>query len=126
MTGNTTAPGGRIVIVEDSELVSEALRLLFADSGYDVSVAESVAEAVGHCQASPVDVMLLDLTLPDGDGLEVLSKLDEGGTTRPRRTIALTGHGDLQIRKRCLDAGCERVLLKPVSIRELLSMVREG
>lgn len=126
MTAETKTQAGRIVIVEDSDLVSEALRILFTDSGYDVSVAESVAEAVEQCQASPVDVMLLDLTLPDGDGLDVLTKLDEAGAARPARTIALTGHGDMRVRQSCMNAGCERVLLKPVSIRELLTMVREG
>ena len=113
-----------IVIVEDSLLVADALRILFAEYGYRVALAPSVAAAVEACMVDQVDVLLLDITLPDGDGLEVLSRLDACGSPRPRRTIALTGHGDEANLKKCIEAGCERVLLKPVSIRELLRLVR--
>lgn len=118
--------GARIVVVEDSPLVADALRILFAEHSYDVAVADSVKDAVEVCSVAPVSVMLLDLTLPDGDGLDVLRKLDEAGVVRPGRTIALTGHGDAIAAARCLAAGCERVLLKPVSIRELLRIVEEA
>ena len=61
-----------ILLVDDSALVLDALRLLFQESGYDVSIARSVTEAVDAAVSRSVDVMLLDLTLPDGDGLEIL------------------------------------------------------
>ncbi len=114
-----------IVIVEDSLLVADALRILFSEHHYRVALAPSVASAVEACMVDQVDVLLLDLTLPDGEGLEVLSQLDARGGPRPLRVIALTGHGDDANAKRCLEAGCERVLLKPVSIRELLRLVQQ-
>ena len=97
---------------------------MFEETGHDVSVAASAREAVDLAQARLVDVMLLDLTLPDGDGLGVLSTLREGGH-EPRVTAALTGHAEPEIAARCTAAGCRAVLVKPVPIGELLGRVRE-
>jgi CheY-like chemotaxis protein len=81
-----------------------------------------VAEAIERATSAPVDVMLLDLTLPDGDGLEILTALRERHAL-PRSTIAMTGHRDSASRRRCLEAGCAEVLLKPVPIGELLRQI---
>jgi CheY-like chemotaxis protein len=89
-----------------------------------VSVAGTVAEAVAAATADPPDVLLLDLTLPDGDGLAVLARLGARGAL-PRAAVALTGHDDPETRERCLAAGCRAVLLKPVPARELVRMVGE-
>ena len=88
-----------------------------------MTIAETVGEAVARGMAEPVDVMLLDLTLPDGDGLLALARLRDEGHA-PRVTAALTGHDDPLVRQRCLDAGCRDVLVKPVPTRELLAKVR--
>lgn len=120
-----TPAGAFIVIVEDSMFVSDALRILFTEHGYRVALAQSIAAAVEACMVDRPDVLLLDLTLPDGDGLSVLAQLEERNLPRPRRTIAVTGHGSAEVARRCLAAGCERVLLKPVSIRELLRIIQD-
>src|SRR5688572_19483699 len=112
-----------VLIVDDSELVTGALRLLLEESGFRVSVAADLAEAAGACSVEQPDLALLDLTLPDGDGLLLLDRLSEA--SRPRVTVALTGHDDATTRRRCLDAGCRDVLVKPVPIRELVRRVRE-
>jgi DNA-binding response OmpR family regulator len=109
----------RILIVEDSSLVTDAFRVLFREAGYDVDVAPTVADAIERGSTEPVDLMLLDLTLPDGDGLEVLDALRARGTL-PRATLAMTGRDDAASRRKCLDAGCADVLLKPLPISELL------
>ncbi|MFN2636656.1 MAG: response regulator [Gemmatimonadaceae bacterium] len=113
---------GRILIVEDSALVTDALRILFDDAGYDVAVAGSVSEAVEVAESSPTDVMLLDLTLPDGDGIDVVKTLRRRSAL-PRVTIAMTGHTDAESRAKCLEAGCAEVLLKPVPVGELLRQI---
>ena len=112
------------MIVEDSELVSGALRLLFEQTGHRVTVAASVADAVAMARADAPDVMLLDLTLPDGDGLRVLQTL-AAERLAPPVTVALTGRDDPDTVQRCLDAGCTAVLGKPVPIRELLRRMAE-
>jgi DNA-binding response OmpR family regulator len=113
-----------LLLVEDSSLVTDALRVLFEQTGHRVTIARSVSEAVASATADPPDLMLLDLTLPDGDGLLALRALSEHGRA-PRSTVAMTGHDDAATRQRCLDAGCRAVMVKPVPARELLRRVKE-
>ncbi len=112
----------RILIVEDSPLVTDAFSILLRESGYDVDVAGTIAEAVEVAKARPADLMLLDISLPDGDGLDLLDQLREQNSL-PRATLAMTGHGDSRTRQKCLDAGCAEVFLKPVGISELLRRI---
>ena len=113
-----------VLIVEDNELVTGALRALFEATGRRVTVAHSVADAVRAGENDPPDLLLLDLSLPDGDGLEVAKRLAERGVT-PRATVALTGRDDDATMKRCYDAGVTAVMLKPVPTRELLDRAAE-
>jgi DNA-binding response OmpR family regulator len=117
-------PRPHILIVDDSALVTGALRTLFEETGHDVSVAGSVRDAVHAAGVRPVDVMLLDLTLPDGDGLAALVSM-RANNAEPRVTAALTGRDAAEVEARCVAAGCQAVLVKPVPIAELLSRVRE-
>ena len=118
-----TAPP-HVLVVEDNVLVSDALRLLLSASGFRVSIAGTVAEALEVCSRGPPRLMLLDLTLPDGDGLGAVAALRERGTM-PDVTVALTGHDDPELSARCTSAGCAAVLVKPVPARELVRRVRE-
>jgi CheY-like chemotaxis protein len=112
----------RVLIVEDSPLVTDAFRVLLSDAGYDVDAAATVAEAVERATSNPVDLMLLDLSLPDGHGLEIMEALRNSGVL-PRATLAMTGHNDSRSRRSCIEAGCADVLLKPVPISELLRQI---
>jgi len=107
-----------ILIVEDSELVSGALRLLLEAAGYRVSTAAGIAEALGIVRTDPPALTLLDVTLHDGDGLLLVESLRAAGC---RVVVALTGHDDESTRQRCLAAGCADVLVKPVPTRELVA-----
>lgn len=112
------------LVVEDSPEVARALQVLLEASGQRVTTAGSGGEALDAARAEPVDLMLLDLTLPDMDGLEVLRTLRAEGCA-PRVTVALTGRDEPAIHRRCLDAGCVAVRVKPVPARELVRMVGE-
>lgn len=107
-----------VLVVDDSALVTGALRLLLEETGYRVSVAESVASAIRTARAERPDVVLLDLSLRDGDGLAILSTL-AAEAARPRVAVALTGHDSLETRERCLRAGCREVLVKPIEAMAL-------
>ena len=113
-----------MLIVEDNELVTGALRILFEETGRRVTIAHSVAEAVRAGALDPPDLLLLDLTLPDGDGLEVATALRKKGVT-PRATVALTGRDDAESLKRCSAAGVTEVMVKPVPTRVLLKKTKE-
>lgn len=106
-----------VLIVEDNQLVIDALRILFEAAGRRVSGARSIAEALVTADADVPDLVLLDLRLPDGDGLILVDHLRARGAT----VIALTGDDDPSKRQRCLDAGCVDVLIKPVPVKELMA-----
>jgi DNA-binding response OmpR family regulator len=119
-----SAPPWHVLVVEDNSLVSDAMRILFEASGNRVSVAGSVAEALRVSEVDPADLVLLDLTLPDGDGLEVVAGCAALSAARSSVFVALTGRDDAVTRARCLAAGCRDVLLKPVPARELVARSR--
>lgn len=100
--------------------MTDALRILFEENGYRVSVAASVAEAVQVGVHDRPDVALLDFLLDGESGLEVLARWHECGVALPP-VVALTGHDDAVVRQRCLDAGCVDVLIKPMATRDLLA-----
>ena len=105
-----------VLVVEDNEDVVSAMRILLEAAGHRVSTAGSVAEALALVQHDPPGLVLLDLTLPDGDGLSLVAPMRAAGAGV---IVALTGHDDSLTRDRCLDAGCVDVLVKPVPAREL-------
>ena len=113
-----------VLIVEDDANASGALRLLFEETGRRVSLAHTVASAITMAGDDPPDLLLLDLTLPDGSGLEVLGALRSRGVSAGA-AVALTGHDDDDTIAQCHDAGCLAVLTKPVPIRELLRRTEE-
>lgn len=109
------------MIVEDNELARDAWRLLLQATGHRVSVAGSVAETLRVARAERPDLVILDLTLPDGEGISVIPELlvEEN----PPIFVALTGHDSREVAERCLGAGCASVLIKPVTSKELLATV---
>ncbi|MDB4883519.1 MAG: response regulator receiver [Gemmatimonadetes bacterium] len=119
-----TPPLPHVLVAEDNALVSGAMRVLFEETGHRVTTAASVAETVAAASADRVDVLLLDLGLPDGEGLAALSELTRLGAL-PRVSVALTGRDEPEVVARCYAAGCRAVLLKPVPARELLRLTRE-
>lgn len=110
-----------VLIVEDNALVVGALRVLLEASGFTVSAAAGVQDAVAVARSTRPEVMLLDLSLPDGDGLDVMASL---GDAAPRLSVALTGHDAPEVRTRCLRAGCREVLVKPMGAAALPGQIR--
>ena len=107
-----------ILIVEDSQLVIDALAVLFDATGKRVSGARTLDEARKTAAADPPVLVLLDLRLPDGDGLTLVPELRDAGAV----VIALTGDDDPEKRRSCLEAGCADVLIKPVPARQLMAI----
>ena len=112
-----------VLVAEDNALVSSAMRILLEECGFRISITPSVKETVAVASTDPVDVLLLDLGLADGDGLLAMSELRTLGHL-PRVSVALTGRDDPGTVERCTAAGCTAVLLKPVPARELMAKVR--
>jgi DNA-binding response OmpR family regulator len=112
-----------VLLVEDSVLVVDALRLLLEETGHRVSAAFTVRQAVDTALSERPDVILLDLTLGREDGLDVLAELARTNSL-PRVAVAVTGHDTPAARERCLGAGCVDVLTKPIRAMELPSRIR--
>lgn len=118
-----TAPPVHVLIVEDNALVTSATRILLEDAGFRVSTAARIGEAYAICRTGLPDAILLDLRLPDGDGLTLVKRLRDDGGPLPV-IAALTGRDEPEIRARCLRAGCVDVLVKPVEMRTLATRIR--
>ena len=112
---------GRILIVEDEAVLRKHLARLLVREGYEVATAASCAEALDQLGRGSFEAMLLDLMLPDGDGLDLLAGI---GAQRPRRTIVMTACSapERDVRARQLDV-C-RVLRKPLDLLQLIDAVR--
>jgi DNA-binding response OmpR family regulator len=114
-------PKARIVVVEDEPAirrgVSDALRL----SGYEVTEAPDGVSGLREARADGVDLVLLDIMLPQRNGLEVLCELRRLNPTRP--VILLTARGSEEDRVRGLKLGADDYVVKPFSAKELLARV---
>lgn len=118
-----TSEHAHVLVVEDSALVTSATRILLEDAGFRVSTAATLSEAQRIAESDPPAAILLDLRLPDGDGLSLLARLRGAGAPAPV-VVALTGRDEPEVRARCLRAGCIEVVLKPVDVRTLAGRIR--
>jgi signal transduction histidine kinase/ActR/RegA family two-component response regulator len=106
----------RLLLVEDDEATARVLTRLLRSRGHDVTAARTVAEALKAAQAAEFDLVISDIGLPDGNGLELMRRLR---ATRPLPGIALSGFGmDDDVRK-SREAGFREHLTKPVDFDSL-------
>lgn len=113
-----------IVAVEDDADIRELLRLTLASAGYRVAVAADGREGLDQCFAQPPDLILLDLTLPGLDGLDVCRALKREPRTAAIPIIMLTARGEEVDRIVGLEVGAEDYLVKPFSPRELVLRIK--
>jgi two-component system, OmpR family, KDP operon response regulator KdpE len=116
-----TDAGPLVLIVEDEAAVRRSLRAFLVDRGHRVVEAGSAAEGVQRAKEYNPDLVLLDLGLPDGDGLAVVQALREWSLA-PVLVLSARGQEDDKIR--ALDAGADDYLIKPFSAGELLARIR--
>lgn len=112
----------RLLIVEDDPSVSYVLETLLGYEGYNVTTAADVRSAIDALKRRSVDGVVLDLNLPDGNGLEVLRHLRELSGTTP--VVVLSGLKQEDAVVEALDLGANDYVTKPFGIRELAARVR--
>jgi two-component system response regulator MprA len=112
----------RILVVDDEPAVRDALRRALALEGYRVDLAGDGVEALQRLSHSPPDAMVLDLLMPEIDGLEVCRRLREAGDRTP--VLVLTARDGVSDRVAGLDAGADDYLIKPFALEELLARLR--
>jgi two-component system KDP operon response regulator KdpE len=111
----------RVLVVDDEPQILRALRINLRVRDYEVHTAASAAEALAVAAKFPPDLVLLDLGLPDMDGMNVLEGL-RGWTRVP--VIVLSGRADSTDKVAALDAGADDYVTKPFGIDELLARMR--
>jgi DNA-binding response OmpR family regulator len=111
-----------VLVVEDDPAVATLVRRGLMMEGHDVDVATRGAEGLEQATTGQYDALILDLTLPDTDGLRVAARLREDGVTIP--ILMLTGRDDLQDRLGGFAAGADDYLTKPFAVQELLARLR--
>ena len=122
VSGDPATPATRLLVVEDEWKVAGALREGLEGDGYEVEVEGTGDGACVRLAGERFDVILLDLTLPGRDGLEVLAELRRRGDATP--VVVLTARDGLEDRVLGLDAGADDYLIKPFAFAELLARIR--
>ena len=111
----------RVLVVDDEPQILRALRISLRVRGYDVHTAATGAQALEVAGRPPPDLIILDLGLPDLDGVEVIGAL-RGWTTAP--IIVLSGRAGSADKVEALDAGADDYVTKPFGVDELLARMR--
>ena len=112
----------RILLVEDDRPLAEALNALLVGSGYAVDTVHDGASAEALAAAERFDLVILDLNLPEMDGLSVLRAMR--GRSDPAAVLILTARGAPEDRVRGLDLGADDYLAKPFDVAEFEARVR--
>ncbi len=112
----------RVLVVDDEPPIRRFLRTGLGAQGYHVLEAESGAAALGLIDRNPPDVVVLDLGLPDIDGLEVIRRLRQQGTNVP--IVVLSSRTDETGKVKALDLGADDYVTKPFGMDELLARLR--
>jgi two-component system KDP operon response regulator KdpE len=111
----------RVLVIDDEPQILRALRINLRVRSYDVDVAATGSEALAAAAKHPPDLVILDLGLPDLDGVEVIQGL-RGWTKAP--IIVLSGRADSMDKVEALDAGADDYVTKPFGVEELLARMR--
>ena len=111
----------RVLVIDDEPQILRALRINLRVRSYEVDVAPSGRAALDAAARHPPDLVILDLGLPDMDGVEVIEGL-RGWTTAP--IIILSGRADSTDKVEALDAGADDYVIKPFGMEELLARMR--
>jgi DNA-binding NtrC family response regulator len=109
----------RILLVDDEERFRTNLKKMLMAEGFEVTAAASGADALEELASQPYDVILLDMRMPDMDGLATLAAIKE---RHPEpEVVVLTGHASVEAAVQILNLGASDFLLKPCPIEEVIA-----
>lgn len=112
----------RILVADDDSAIRQMLKELLADEGYDVVVAATGREALSRMAKHEPDVMLLDVRMPDMDGLELLRRMQADGDSTP--VLVMTAHGTASVAIEAIQLGAYDYLTKPLDLEDVLISLR--
>jgi two-component system KDP operon response regulator KdpE len=114
-----TAP--RVLVVDDEPQIVRGLKIILRDAGYAVEAAETKAQALAALGSRPPEALVLDLKLPDGEGVEICREVRRFSHLP---ILVLSAVGDEREKVRALDAGADDYVTKPFGTGELLARLR--
>lgn len=112
----------KVLLAEDTADLNRALSAILTHEGYDVTAVFDGEEALTCLRTNAYDAVILDIMMPQKDGLEVLSSMRAEGNNSP--VLLLTAKAEVDDRVNGLDAGADDYLTKPFAMKELLARIR--
>ncbi|HET8644321.1 MAG TPA: sigma-54 dependent transcriptional regulator, partial [Vicinamibacteria bacterium] len=116
--------GKRILVVDDEPSMRDMLSIMLAREGYEVQLAESRAAAARVLAGAPLDAVITDVKLPDGDGIEILRHVKTGSPETA--VIVMTAFGSTQTAVAAMKLGAHDYLVKPFDVDELKIVLRNA
>ncbi len=114
-------PAQRILVVDDEPQILRALRVVLRDAGFEPVLAETAAEALDRAAVRPPEAAIVDLMLPDTDGVELTRNLREWSEMP---ILVLSAVGEEEQKVRALEAGADDYITKPFGSRELVARLQ--
>ncbi len=111
----------RVLVVDDELQILRALRVVLREAGFEVAAAQSAAEGLDLAAVHPPRAAIVDLVLPDGDGVEVTRRLREWSEMP---ILVLSAIGDEEQKVKALEAGADDYITKPFGARELVARLQ--
>ena len=111
----------RVLVVDDEPQIVRALKVVLREAGFDAVPAETASEALDLAAVRPPEAAIIDLVLPDGDGVEVTRTLREWSEMP---ILVLSAVGEEEQKVRALEAGADDYITKPFGTRELIARVQ--
>jgi CheY-like chemotaxis protein/anti-sigma regulatory factor (Ser/Thr protein kinase) len=121
------ATGARILLVEDDPMIREVIMMALSRRPWQIVAAETGQDAVRKCCEGQFDVILMDLQMPDMDGLAATREIRRRGEHKGKQAgiIGLTAHATPEILTECIDAGMNQVLVKPCETARLYEVIEQ-
>lgn len=120
-----TGPEAHILLVEDNPMIREVILMTLSRRPWQTTTAATGQEGVNKWQTGNFDIILMDLQMPDMDGLEATLEIRgrEAGTGKKVGIIGLTAHANRAVQEKCLEAGMNEVLVKPFETVSLYAAI---
>ena len=114
----------KILIIDDERSIRNSLKEILVDEGYDVDVAENGIQGCQMVDKEKYSVIFCDIKMPEMDGLEVLSKLNEMGVESA--IVMISGHGDINTAVDCIKKGAFDFIQKPLDLNRILITIKNA
>jgi len=113
----------RILVVDDDESIREVLKAILEDEGYTVESVDTAKKAVQKTKRKIYNLALIDIRLPDMEGIELLTKMSDA--TPKMRKVIITGYPTLQNAVEAVNKGADVYIVKPFDMEKVLETIKE-